>query len=213
MKLINDWYCFMSAIDNSMCEKLIMLGKNKFKSSKLDYDAELAAEKRIKGRNKSLEDNKVNRKRRKSKIFWIEEQWVFNLIYPFMERANEKSGWNFDIKACEAPQLTKYKKNDFFKWHVDGRSDSLSVYNIPNNKFLHKNVRKISMIILLNEGYEGGKFQFGFFDRGKMSISTPEFLTKGSIIFFPSFINHQITPVMKGTRYSLVAWFVGPPFK
>jgi len=26
-------------------------------------------------------------------------------------------------------------------------------------------------------------------------------------------MEHQVTPVTKGTRHSLVAWFVGPPFK
>ena len=35
---------------------------------------------------------------------------------------------------------------------------------------------------------------------------------EGSIVVFPSFSWHQVTPVTKGTRYSLVAWFVGPPF-
>ena len=37
-------------------------------------------------------------------------------------------------------------------------------------------------------------------------------MKEGSIIVFPSFINHRVAPVTKGTRYSLVAWFVGPPF-
>jgi PKHD-type hydroxylase len=30
---------------------------------------------------------------------------------------------------------------------------------------------------------------------------------------FPSFVLHRVTPVTKGTRYSLVAWVSGPPFK
>ena len=32
-------------------------------------------------------------------------------------------------------------------------------------------------------------------------------------IFFPSFLMHRVTPVKQGTRYSLVSWFLGPPFK
>ena len=60
---------------------------------------------------------------------------------------------------------------------------------------------------------QGGEFQFGFFHRGEASISSPKFSTKGSIIFFPSFMPHQVAPVTEGVRYSLVAWFVGPPFK
>ena len=40
-----------------------------------------------------------------------------------------------------------------------------------------------------------------------------EILPKGSIIVFPSFVWHRVKPVKKGTRYSLVTWNLGYPFK
>jgi len=33
------------------------------------------------------------------------------------------------------------------------------------------------------------------------------------IIVFPSDMEHRVAPVTKGIRYSLVVWFLGPPFK
>ena len=33
---------------------------------------------------------------------------------------------------------------------------------------------------------------------------------KGTITFFPSHVLHEVTPVTKGTRYSLVSWVQGP---
>ena len=30
---------------------------------------------------------------------------------------------------------------------------------------------------------------------------------------FPSYVLHEVTPVTKGERYSLVAWLTGKPFK
>ena len=36
---------------------------------------------------------------------------------------------------------------------------------------------------------------------------------KGAVVVFPSHIWHRVTPVTKGTRYSLVVWFLGKPFK
>ena len=36
---------------------------------------------------------------------------------------------------------------------------------------------------------------------------------KGTIIVFPSYLVHRVKPVVKGTRYSLVVWFCGEPFK
>ena len=32
---------------------------------------------------------------------------------------------------------------------------------------------------------------------------------KGSIIIFPSFVYHQVTPVLRGLRQSLVGWISG----
>ena len=36
---------------------------------------------------------------------------------------------------------------------------------------------------------------------------------KGTIIIFPSFIRHRVTPVTKGVRKSLVVWVDGPRFR
>jgi len=150
---------------------------------------------------------------RTSDVAWTNKQWVYNLIWPYMETANEKSGWKFDIKAAESMQITRYKKREFYNFHKDGKSDSISVYDQPNNKFLHGHVRKLSITVLLNDNYTGGEFQFAYYKNGNCEITTPNFTKTGSIIVFPSFIEHRVQPVTKGVRYSLVAWFVGPPFK
>ena len=36
---------------------------------------------------------------------------------------------------------------------------------------------------------------------------------QGSIIVFPSFVYHQVTPVTRGMRHSLVGWIAGPTFR
>ena len=50
-------------------------------------------------------------------------------------------------------------------------------------------------------------------DEDKHVIKATEILPKGSIIIFPSFVWHRVKPVTKGTRYSLVMWNLGKPFK
>jgi len=40
-----------------------------------------------------------------------------------------------------------------------------------------------------------------------------EIKEQGSVVIFPSFTFHRVTPVTKGTRYSLVSWSVGNPWK
>jgi PKHD-type hydroxylase len=36
---------------------------------------------------------------------------------------------------------------------------------------------------------------------------------QGSIVVFPSFIEHKVTPVTKGVRYTAVTWANGPSFR
>ena len=77
-------------------------------------------------------------------------------------------------------------------------------------------VRKLSVTINLNKpgDYEGGnlKFDFGPHTEGERYHECTEIRPQGSIIVFPSFIAHQVTPITKGTRYSLVLWSLGQPF-
>jgi PKHD-type hydroxylase len=36
---------------------------------------------------------------------------------------------------------------------------------------------------------------------------------KGTVLIFPSFLMHRVTPVTKGTRKALVFWTGGEPYK
>jgi PKHD-type hydroxylase len=68
------------------------------------------------------------------------------------------------------------------------------------------------MTTLLSDSYEGGEFQFASYSKEKCVISTQECSKVGSIVVFPSAMEHRVAPVTKGIRYSLVTWFLGPPF-
>ena len=127
-----------------------------------------------------------------------------------MYEANKKAGWNFNMKAAESMQITRYKKGGFYAFHKDGQADHLSAYDMPDNPFMHGHVRKISMSIILNSNFSGGAFEFASYAKEKCNI-TPIEAKAGDIIFFPSGMEHRVAPVTKGVRYSLVNWFVGPP--
>ena len=210
MQLTNEWFFWTSALDKKTCNKIKALGKDDFKPAEVDKKKGTTDEERITGRKKEPGKDK---KSRISDVSWTNEQWVIDLVWPYMLEANENAGWNFNITAVESMQIIKYKTGSVYGWHKDGPSDCLSVYNNPDNKFMHGKVRKLSMTILLNGNYQGGEFQFASYNKLENTVETPDFKNAGSVIVFPSFIEHQVTPVTKGTRYSLVAWFVGPPFK
>jgi len=50
-------------------------------------------------------------------------------------------------------------------------------------------------------------------DGHQLDNNKKELRNRGTIIVFPSFLEHQVTPVTKGTRYSLVQWYSGPDWR
>ena len=193
----NEYWYWKSKISHEDCQKIINLSEDNWNEadtfgSEVDIQMKVGV--------------------RKSDIVWITEQWVYDLIWNYMCEANENAGWKYNIVAAESCQITRYTKGGFYSWHKDGIGAHNAVSNLPNNKFLHGNARKLSMSILLNDDYVGGDFQMhGPSERGREVAFTPV-SGEGSVIVFPSFIEHQVAPVTKGIRYSLVTWFVGPPF-
>ena len=70
--------------------------------------------------------------------------------------------------------------------------------------------RKISLVVQLSDSddYVGGDFEIQT-GRGVQSVSR----TKGTVALFPSFLFHRVTPVISGTRKSLVLWAGGGHYK
>ena len=191
MKNLCYWY-WNNIIPFEICQKLINLGKE-WKQADTFESAE---------KGESLDDT------RKSDIAWVNDQWVYDLISPYMRSANEQAGWKYDIVGVEDCQITRYTKDGFYTWHMDGLGSHSEVFDDPNNKFLYGYTRKLSMSVILNSDFEGGEFELAFL---KKKDQVPAVLPSGSVIVFPSSMHHRVAPVTKGTRYSLVAWFVGPP--
>ena len=114
-----------------------------------------------------------------------------------------------------ANPFTKYKLNQFYDWHCDSWEN---VYDNPSNPDTHGKIRKLSVTCSLSapEDYEGGELEFDFrnMDPDKPTIrKCAEIAPRGSIVVFPSHVWHRVKPVTKGTRYSLVIWNLGYPFR
>ena len=202
--LKNSYYYYKNAIAPDMCNKIIKLGKQ----SKV---------------KKSLTSSEANYKKttnaRKSLDGGLEEPWLYELLYPYLHEANRKAEWNFEVDWSETLQFTVYKKGGYYHWHKDAGIDISYAYSDRGKNFDGK-IRKISMTLLLNDpkDFKGGdlEFDYGRNDLGENKDTIQickEARSQGTIIFFPSFINHRVTPVTKGTRYSLVMWTLGKPFR
>lgn len=87
---------------------------------------------------------------------------------------------------------------------------------ITDNPNMFGKIRKLSVTVSLSDPkeYDGGNLNFDLGPhRPDRYHECTEIRPRGSIIVFPSHIYHQVTPVTRGTRYSLVAWNLGYPFK
>lgn len=89
-------------------------------------------------------------------------------------------------------------------------------HDATTNPNMIDKIRKISVTISLNnpDQYEGGNLEFDLGPHRPDRFHTcTEIRPKGSVIVFPSHVNHRVTPVTSGTRYSLVCWSLGAPFR
>lgn len=140
---------------------------------------------------------------RKSKVTWLsmDPGSVFYDLYRVCESAVHtinSNFFNYDLLGIETLQFAAYdSKGSHFGRHVD-------------NALATPTHRKLTFSIQLSDeaSYEGG-------DLLLHTSSTPTAIprTQGVVSFFPSYTLHEVTPIISGTRYSLVGWCHGPRFK
>lgn len=205
MVLEHTYFYFKDALPLRFCDDLICYGKQQ----KLNF-ARIGKEIVDFSKPLNKKEIKQTKKIRNSEVVFLNDPWILKEILPFVKEANERSNWKFQFDNVQDAQFTVYNENQFYNWHKD-------TYRIP----LNGKIRKLSVSVILSnkENYKGGDLQF---DNSYANFANPELKknivtcqeanTKGSIVVFPSFITHRVTPVTKGTRYSLVLWYTGNPF-
>lgn len=120
--------------------------------------------------------------------------WLYQRLWTAAQECN-RLFFCVDIAGVEANvQLARYDSSNlgFYDWHTDFAGV--------------RPLRKISISVQLSrpEDYDGGDLELMYGIR-------PQTLdkTRGAFIAFPSFMLHRVTPVTRGTRWSLVAWILG----
>ena len=138
---------------------------------------------------------------RQSKISWLYASdnldWAFRRISDIVLNLNDRF-FQFDLHGLnEGLQFTNYKApSDKYGKHIDRALDSI--------------IRKLSLSIQLTnpKEYEGGELILYENEKGKEMKKE-----QGTLVLFPSYILHEVKPVTKGERNSLVSWVTGKQFK
>ena len=198
MRLEQPYCVYEEHFSADICDRIIDLG-----NSLSPMQAEVAHDP-----NNDLRDSEVS---------WIrhndDSAWVYDLINDLVHQTNDRC-WNWSLTGPESIQYTQYGPEQFYTWHADQRRKPYDAESRWPGQ-----TRKISISVHLSEArdYEGGEFVIEDIQTPPNNMEkrlTPllEARTRGSAIVFPSHLYHRVNPVISGTRRSLVAWFLGPPF-
>jgi len=140
------------------------------------------------GNNNKLLARNVN-------IQFINNTWINALLCGYIRYANSLNfHYNLSDEDKELAQISKYSVGQFYGEHRDFGTNDDSI------------TRKLSLTVQLSDenSYEGGDLIF--YD-GSSGDKAPR--GRGSVIVFDSRVFHEITPITRGVRYSLVKWYHG----
>lgn len=132
-----------------------------------------------------------------------ETKWLWEKLTKNVINTNN-SWWDYDIYGIvENLQLFCYDatkvrdgKTDYYDQHVDNQYPF--------------SYRKISFSVELSDPntYEGA--ELNIYTREE-PIDLPK--ARGTMVMFPAFFLNEVTPILKGKRWSLVCWVSGPQFR
>jgi predicted 2-oxoglutarate/Fe(II)-dependent dioxygenase YbiX len=115
------------------------------------------------------------------------DKYIFASAAKCIQEYNLKFSY-CNIQEDSGYELLKYLEGCFYTEHTDS---------------FKARPRAVSCSFILNDDFEGG--EFAFFNR-ELKYK----LEKGDAIMFPSnfMYPHEVMPVTKGTRYSIITWFI-----
>lgn len=188
--LNNPYWYSKERLSDHLCDLIIADGKNLF-----------IEEAGIFGNtgDKKLKSKEI----RKSNVgFFPKGHTIEKILHSHVALANLEAGWNFAVTGKELIQFGEYKNKGFYDWHRDTNFNP----NVP--------LRKLSVTVQLSDpkDYAGGNLEMKNIKDQELRMPLGQFRKRGTVIVFPSMLYHRVSPVERGTRYSLVQWFNGPDF-
>lgn len=126
--------------------------------------------------------------------------WLFVRVRDAMRELNGRYfGFDVDWDRAIDFQFTEYRPGHFYAAHEDMAMEQDREVE-----------RKLSCSILLSDPAEhaGGELIVS-----RKRLRPGKMTAPGTLIAFPSYVPHEVTPVTSGMRCSLVAWYMGPRWR
>lgn len=190
--LNDDKYVYMTTenfLSKPLIESIVNYGQGKL------YDASIGD---------GYDGAKIDKNVRNASHCWLPHN-AFDWLYRMLESEIRDINWmnyRFNLTHMEAIDYLEYhagseehasSSHGKYTAHVDGSINS---------------TRKLSFSVLLSDprDFDGGELLL--YAHSQNAISIPK--KQGMITFFPSGCLHEVTPVTRGVRRSIVSWIRGP---
>ncbi|MEO1347952.1 MAG: 2OG-Fe(II) oxygenase [Cyanobacteria bacterium J06635_15] len=160
---------------------------------------------RVKGAQPSVD--KTVRKTDEVKISL--QSWATLEHYLIELKSQIEQCFKIDLVGIDKPEILSYHEGHFFDWHTDGSDDDPMTRN-----------RKVTTVVYLNgadeasgtDHYIGGELEIYAHDlipkeeyKARSLKLSPE---TGLLVSFGSRVLHRVQPILKGTRYVIVAHWI-----
>ncbi len=149
------------------------------------------------GRGGIQGSNSVDLETRTSWVGWPDHDLFAPLFFQVTEaiRDANRRNWGIHLDGYAEWQLTRYDAGESGHYHTHVDTDwSRGLASC----------RKVSASLLLSPGeaFEGGDLELVHVG----GPSREDVRSVGKLVVFPSIVPHRVSPVTKGTRWSLVTW-------
>ena len=214
MNLFHKYWYFKEAISPRTCDEIIRYGLSQKNREQIAFTGDPKFKRDLMKKPPTKKELKDLRKTRNSNVTWLDDRWIYDAVQPFVHAANKNADWNFQWDWSEACQFTRYSKGQFYDWLCDSWDLPYTQEGPTKGK-----IRKLSVTVSLSDpkDYVGGELEFDYRNKNPKEktslVKCTEIAPRGSVVVFPSFLWHRVCPVKRGTRYSLVMWNLGLPFK
>jgi SM-20-related protein len=154
------------------------------------------------------ESGSVDERVRKTSRLSVSEE-TFQLVNQQLLDYKPRVEHHFQVslRDCEEPQFLRYNVGDFFVAHQDGNTGMIRLATDAE--------RRVSIVIFLNSQsdeplprtYNGGSLKFSDY---RKPLPDREFympVEAGLLVAFRSELTHEVTPITRGERYSIVSWY------
>ncbi|HSE33962.1 MAG TPA: 2OG-Fe(II) oxygenase [Pyrinomonadaceae bacterium] len=150
----------------------------------------------------------IDERIRKASRLTVSQQTIDSVNQQLLDyKPTIEQHFQVSLRDCEEPQFLRYSVGDFFVAHQDGNTGMIRLASDAE--------RRISIVIFLNGQsdqpspgtYSGGSLRFSDYRQRPPDREFSMPVESGLLVAFRSELTHEVTPITRGERYSIVSWY------